>query len=62
MTCTNAASAEGSVVDDGPVSARKATLFCPECDFQAPLEGAWHVRGGPVFRVVRCPRCRTRVA
>lgn len=62
MTCTNTASADGATVDEGHVSGRKGTLFCPSCDFQAPIDGGWHVRGGPVFRLVRCPRCRTRVA
>ncbi len=40
---------------------RKATLFCPSCDHESPVDGDWRVseRAGGIE--YRCPNCEARI-
>jgi hypothetical protein len=38
-------------------SDRKTTLFCPDCEHAAPLDGDWAVDTAGHRRRVRCPDC-----
>jgi endogenous inhibitor of DNA gyrase (YacG/DUF329 family) len=39
----------------------KATLFCPECSYQARYDGAWVVEESDGRIRYRCPACDTPV-
>lgn len=43
---------------------RKATLFCPDCGHESPVDGDWdyRTRTAPAVEEVRCPTCRTRIS
>jgi hypothetical protein len=42
---------------------RKATLFCPECGHENPVDGDWDYRRrtARAIETVRCPTCRTQI-
>jgi len=61
MTCANTEPTHVADADDQSTVATKAVLFCPECDYQAPWNGAWCVRSGAEERAVHCPRCGTQI-
>ena len=62
MTSTNTATQHGTAADRQATAGAKAVLFCPHCEFQDAFDGAWDVGTDAGFRVVHCPRCRTRIA
>lgn len=48
-----------------PVAGRrsrpKATLFCPECEYEAHIGGDWVVRTAAARLTTECPDCGTRI-
>ncbi|MFB6179204.1 MAG: hypothetical protein ABEI77_05715 [Halorientalis sp.] len=46
-----------------PPTTRKAVLFCPDCDYQAEVDGGWTERDDRTARVrkLQCPECATVV-
>ncbi len=40
---------------------RKATLYCPICAHQSPIEGDWVVRERATGVEYRCPDCETGI-
>ncbi|WP_254765067.1 hypothetical protein [Natrinema marinum] len=47
---------------DGAPTRRKATLFCWECDYAAPIEGDWELRSQDRHVAYVCPVCGTTLA
>ncbi|NHN41697.1 hypothetical protein G9C85_08630 [Halorubellus sp. JP-L1] len=47
--------------DPPPATPPKATLFCPDCGRDAPVEGDWEQRQRPYGVAVHCPRCDARL-
>ena len=46
--------------DDEPPR-RKATLFCPSCDHESPVEGDWRLRSCGDRTAYVCPVCDTTI-
>ena len=47
--------------DPPPATPSKATLFCPDCDRTAPVDGDWQQRQRSYGVAVHCPRCDARL-
>jgi DNA-directed RNA polymerase subunit RPC12/RpoP len=47
--------------DPPPATPPKATLFCPDCGRDAPVDGSWEERQRTYGVAVHCPRCETRL-
>jgi uncharacterized paraquat-inducible protein A len=47
--------------DPPPATPAKATLFCPDCDREAPADGEWTERQRSYGVAVHCPRCDARL-
>jgi hypothetical protein len=47
--------------DPPPATSPKATLYCPDCGRDAPVDGNWEERQRPYGVAVHCPRCDARL-
>jgi len=47
---------------DPPDHVPKRTLFCPECEYEACLEGGWDESASAGVTQYRCPECGAVVA